>query len=436
MIIMAERDERIVSKKCITVDNSIISTSSSGSSGNGGRRRRKRRTIGSLVFSSVGFCCFIILIYLYQEFKVIYEYKDKYIAYSPTASSSSSSSSNINTRNTIIVFAPISSSTITTNTSANAGDDYSSKNDTRTTNGIEKLTTTITITIDENENENDTAAIMTTKKKKNTSNDTNTNINNEISQQQDLSLFPSITSARTIGTNINSTATAITATATTATATTATAITATAINTTVINATAINATAINATAINATAINATATGEKEKKRKLFYVIHIGPSKTGTSAIQDDSYRDPNFKDAFEKDHVQYVGRKNPQVVSTILQQLQTNNNTRRSQQLAVAAAAEKRRRMYQQGSRCMKTIFHKNWKNISFPINVNDSRREEMKRTLQNECWNKKQSIQFIENYSIIDSDEGYSYTGDKNADLTVRANLLELLGRWLSSLC
>ena len=45
----------------------------------------------------------------------------------------------------------------------------------------------------------------------------------------------------------------------------------------------------------------------QHKKKTFYVLHIGPSKTGTSTIQKDSSKHPRMQKALEKDHVVYQG---------------------------------------------------------------------------------------------------------------------------------
>jgi len=45
----------------------------------------------------------------------------------------------------------------------------------------------------------------------------------------------------------------------------------------------------------------------QRKKKKFYVLHIGPSKTGTSTIQKDSSKHPRMQKALEKDHVVYQG---------------------------------------------------------------------------------------------------------------------------------
>ncbi|OEU12552.1 hypothetical protein FRACYDRAFT_243804 [Fragilariopsis cylindrus CCMP1102] len=129
--------------------------------------------------------------------------------------------------------------------------------------------------------------------------------------------------------------------------------------------------------------------KKNKKKKKFIVIHIGPSKTGTTSIQKDSSNtNPDFQTALEQDQVVYVGK----------------------------FADRSKRGPFMDSFRCMKIQFANNITYTSSIVdngNDNDNetivKRQQQRQHMIDTCWSKNK---YILELSIVDSTEGYSYKG------------------------
>ena len=158
--------------------------------------------------------------------------------------------------------------------------------------------------------------------------------------------------------------------------------------------------------------------KKKKKKKKFVLIHIGPSKTGTTTIQKDSGEDSGYIQALQHDNTLYVGKFHSRMDTRIQE--------------------------WRSSMACMTThIFGTNNGNYSYGVNknghtiilpiihisVNDTEKKKQKQLLVDQCWQQQQGYNntntmmmmngttTIQEMNIIDSDEGYSYQLEKLRD-------------------
>ena len=162
--------------------------------------------------------------------------------------------------------------------------------------------------------------------------------------------------------------------------------------------------------------------------KKFYAIHIGPSKTGTTAIQYDMARIASLKGssntfAPDKDNVIYVGKRvgkngeHETVQHRAAVQLGTNKT---STTINISPGTERRR--YMSAIQCMQRLmddYYNSTDNFSIlndRLDFDEETRNSLKLEFLQECWihghdGKKIDFSYMLNFSIVDSDEGYSYT-------------------------
>ncbi len=170
-------------------------------------------------------------------------------------------------------------------------------------------------------------------------------------------------------------------------------------------------------------------GREQKPPKKFYAIHIGPSKTGTSAIQADACRMATLEGksntfAPNKDNIIYVGKRihaydkynDPYRHKVINRTIETNNNVT---SISVTPAIE--RSWYMDAMQCMEKLMKEYFESndeTSVPNQLLETD-EETKRVLKQKflqhCWTRWLSgrtidISYMLNFSIVDSDEAYSY--------------------------
>ena len=175
-----------------------------------------------------------------------------------------------------------------------------------------------------------------------------------------------------------------------------------------------------------------------KPPKKFYAVHIGPSKTGTSSIQANLCRMATLEgksNTFspDKDNIIYVGKRihaynvynDPYRHMIINRTIVTNNNETR---ISVTPAIE--RKWYLRAIQCMGKIMNKYFESndeisiLNERLETDEETRNVLKEKFLQQCWTgwfrkeeKRIDISYMLNFSIVDSDEMYSYhhTHDKN---------------------
>lgn len=120
---------------------------------------------------------------------------------------------------------------------------------------------------------------------------------------------------------------------------------------------------------------------KNRKKKLFFALHIGPSKTGTTTIQKDSAEDPNFTRALQNDNTIYVGKFAPKSV----------------------------KKSFEAALECTDRVINTTATSINGSRVMNFS---ETQQRIKEECWGGHDTRNMIQS-NIIDSNEQYS-TDDK----------------------
>ena len=155
--------------------------------------------------------------------------------------------------------------------------------------------------------------------------------------------------------------------------------------------------------------------KNKKKNKKFLLIHIGPSKTGTTTIQKDSGEDRGYRHALQQDQTLYVGKFH--------------------------SKQDPRIQAWRSALDCMKTHIFGAKGNYSYAVNekgdtiivpilhrsVHDTKKKKKKKQLFiDHCWQQQgtttnpndtlmmNGTTTLQEMNIVISDEGYSYKLEK----------------------
>jgi hypothetical protein len=174
----------------------------------------------------------------------------------------------------------------------------------------------------------------------------------------------------------------------------------------------------------------------EPPPRKFYAIHIGPSKTGTSTIQADMRQNPFLPNStFDKDHVIYVGKRegtgksgwlDPNKKKEIRKVVAEDGNV-----ISVRGIDEQVG--YHAAVKCCGTILQEYFENSPDNrtaqdelLETNETVRASLREQFINDCWRKGTlhakrqrnptpiDFSYMLDYSLVDSNEGYSYVGGR----------------------
>ena len=185
--------------------------------------------------------------------------------------------------------------------------------------------------------------------------------------------------------------------------------------------------------------------ERPKKKPIekFYAIHIGPSKTGTSAIQKNMATNPFEENTFaaDKDNLIYVGKRVGDAVQPYVDVNKEIRNVpalRRKKNQTHSIAPENERRAYLDAVGCMKQIlddyYNSNNDNtdksvLNERLEKDEETRSSLKKHFRKKCWIRRGiDFRYMLDYSIVDSEEGYSYKS-KHGDNGNQFFLFDILG-------
>ena len=177
--------------------------------------------------------------------------------------------------------------------------------------------------------------------------------------------------------------------------------------------------------------------EKPHQTFKFYAIHIGPSKTGTSAIQKQFSMNPFSAKTIqkEKDNVIYVGKR-------IVEGWSSPNYRKKIRTGSDGKSISPRDEMmaHNHAVSCMENIlvnyFNKSNSSEHMALlenlfNNDEETRASIRRSVLAECWTwKNRSFKYMLNSSIVDSSEGYSYTTiGITQKLGARLRMMDIMG-------
>ena len=177
--------------------------------------------------------------------------------------------------------------------------------------------------------------------------------------------------------------------------------------------------------------------------KKFFAIHIGPSKTGTSTIQKNAKQNPFHENTFgpDKDNLIYVGKRtfefdqNEDIVGQReIRRVVPIGKTNET----VSITPKDENKVYFKACQCMMTIldqYYDSFTNttidvINKELETNTEKRASLRQTLIDECWVHSQGrtdFSYMLDFSILDSDEAYSYATNRNLRKKIR--LFDILG-------
>ena len=159
-----------------------------------------------------------------------------------------------------------------------------------------------------------------------------------------------------------------------------------------------------------------------KKKPRFFAIHMGPSKTGTSAIQEDLCRNPFEDNTLEDDNVIYVGRR-PFLDEDGREGFHptTQKTVRVVDGRSIAPKHENK--AYFRAKKCMMEITKEYFGEgedgdgdgeRSVPLEIDETARAALREKFLEDCWKNTAGgdFSYMLERSIIDSDEAYSYLG------------------------
>ncbi len=178
----------------------------------------------------------------------------------------------------------------------------------------------------------------------------------------------------------------------------------------------------------------------------FYAVHIGPSKTGTSAIQKDMAKNPFEQNTFasDKDNLIYTGKRygddwpDPNLWKPIRRAVRLGNNNK-----TVAVSAKQENVAYSRAMECMSRLLDDYYESNNYTSNklLVDQRLEtdgktrlSLRQSFTENCWIQKSNkgirtdFSYMLNSSIVDSFEGYSYSG-KAKDVAKKFRIFDILG-------
>jgi len=162
------------------------------------------------------------------------------------------------------------------------------------------------------------------------------------------------------------------------------------------------------------------------ERVRFFAIHIGPSKTGTSTIQKDFTENPFAENTFgeEKDRVIYVGKRPFMDKDGREKNLYDGNRTVRTIDGKSITPRDEQRAYFKMKHCMMEQLDARDPQLV-----IDDEAKASLREKFLKDCWNKYQGgkYRYMLDYSIIDSDEGYSYRNKKRKK-TKSATFLKLI--------
>ncbi len=183
----------------------------------------------------------------------------------------------------------------------------------------------------------------------------------------------------------------------------------------------------------------------DERIQNFYAIHIGPSKTGTSAIQKNMAKNPFEENTFraDKDNLIYVGKRhgfdwpdpNEREEIRRVAPMGITNKT-------IAISANVEYKAHKKAVKCMGELLENYYDSrndtsdisvINHDLETNEKTRFSLRKRFIDNCW--IQSIggdaidfSYMLNSSIVDSDESYSYTL-KHRKVGIRFRIFDILG-------
>ena len=180
--------------------------------------------------------------------------------------------------------------------------------------------------------------------------------------------------------------------------------------------------------------------EGRQRPKKFYAIHIGPSKTGTSAIQLNMARNPFRENTFgaDKDNLIYVGKRKGNFDNW--QDEYGNKEIRRIKNIneTIYTTPKNENKAYHAALKCMGIILDKyydsNTNSTTDKSVINERLENKEDRTILrqqflDECWIREGiDFTYMLDSSIVDSNEAYSYT-QMHGDNGRRFRLFHILG-------
>ena len=163
-------------------------------------------------------------------------------------------------------------------------------------------------------------------------------------------------------------------------------------------------------------------------RIKFYAVHIGPSKTGTSAIQKDLARNPLGVNTLrkEKDDIIYVGKL-----------IATNGKSKIRTIHGKSITITHERQMFARVTNCMLELLDNYYRTnsntgsmaqINERLDTDEETRASLKEAFVDTCWKPQAGTYMLES-SIIDSNEAYSYRPNNRAKLGKKFRIFSILG-------
>ena len=166
--------------------------------------------------------------------------------------------------------------------------------------------------------------------------------------------------------------------------------------------------------------------QDEKRIQKFYAIHIGPSKTGTSAIQKNMAKNPFEENTFgaDKDNLIYVGKRHGY-------EWPDPNGKKEIRRVAplgitdktIAISATDESKAYKKAVKCMQQLLEDYYvirnntsaMSVNVELETDEETRFSLRKRFIDNCWIQsigRDAIDFsyMLNSSIVDSDESYSY--------------------------
>jgi len=184
--------------------------------------------------------------------------------------------------------------------------------------------------------------------------------------------------------------------------------------------------------------------ERERERptiQKFFAMHIGPSKTGTSAIQKDMAKNPFEQNTFasDKDNLIYTGKRfghdwpDPNLKKTIRRDVPLENSNKTK-----SVSAKSENKAYFRATNCMLDLlddFYESNNNTSNKLLVDqrlesdDETRLSLRQSFLENCWIQNGiDFSYMLNSSIVTSDEAYSY-GTHVKKIKKKIQIFDILG-------
>ena len=174
--------------------------------------------------------------------------------------------------------------------------------------------------------------------------------------------------------------------------------------------------------------------EPSENRVKFFAMHIGPSKTGTSSIQEDLIENPFHHNTLGPDRVIYVGKKTyvdgdgkeqyhlparDVEVRNIDGRSITSYEETRAFQIARTCMIEKLD-AYLEGLPPEKRL-----------LDIDQESKASLREEFLEDCWKKnpRGDYLYMTDYSLIDSDEGYSYRSSNVPGIGKKFQIFDILG-------